>query len=181
MLLAARRVGSNGLVIALELVPETFQTLLENIRANMISNVIALPLAAWSTSAMLNVAYAILNIHNKEDIGMKANMRVFEIPGAGGVEITDNSNIVSQYFNVGKEIITYYDLNDLIEKINVILRSEPEQLCDIARNGHLRVVQEHTYKHRAQMLAQTLGLRRKKNKGRIIGIRTKYLKVLDIR
>ncbi|WP_165488010.1 FkbM family methyltransferase [Aeropyrum pernix] len=52
-LLAVEKVGPKGLVIALEPVPETFQTLIENIRANKVTNIIALPLVAWSTSATL--------------------------------------------------------------------------------------------------------------------------------
>jgi hypothetical protein len=41
-LLAAKKVGADGLVIALEPIPETFQTLRENIEVNRVNNVVAL-------------------------------------------------------------------------------------------------------------------------------------------
>jgi FkbM family methyltransferase len=47
---AARMVGMGGLVIAVEPHPENYRVLLDNIKLNALRNVIALNLAAWSTS-----------------------------------------------------------------------------------------------------------------------------------
>lgn len=53
-LLASKKIGVNGLIIALEPVPETFQVLMENIKVNRLNNVIALPLAAWNTYTVVD-------------------------------------------------------------------------------------------------------------------------------
>ena len=117
---------------------------------------------------MNQVVYGVINIHNKEDIGVKANMRVFEIPGAGGVEITDNPEVVSHYYTPGKELLTYSDLDELVELLRDLRKGSPEELCYIAKNGYNRTLREHTYKHRASLVLQAVGIRPGKDRGSII-------------
>jgi len=52
-LLASRKVGPRGIVVAIEPVPENYFALIENIRRNKINNIVALPIAAWSTTTTL--------------------------------------------------------------------------------------------------------------------------------
>jgi len=54
-LLGSKLVGSEGFVIALEPVPETYATLRENLRSNNVINVVALPIAAWSSNCVLEI------------------------------------------------------------------------------------------------------------------------------
>lgn len=54
-LLASKLVGPQGLVIALEPVPENFATLHSNIKENNINNVIALPLACGKTNRPIEI------------------------------------------------------------------------------------------------------------------------------
>jgi FkbM family methyltransferase len=54
-LLGSKLVGSEGFVIALEPVPETYASLRENLRSNGVANVVALPLAAWSSNNVLEI------------------------------------------------------------------------------------------------------------------------------
>jgi FkbM family methyltransferase len=53
--LGSKLVGSEGFVIALEPVPETYASLRENLRSNGVANVVALPLAAWSSNNVLEI------------------------------------------------------------------------------------------------------------------------------
>jgi len=70
--------------------------------------------------------------------------RDFEIPGCGGFMITSHMEDLSEYFSIGKEIITYNSISDLIEKIKYYLTHDDERE-EIRRNGYLRVLNEHTY------------------------------------
>jgi len=54
-ILAAKRVGSEGLVIAVEPHPENYRTLIENIKLNSLNNVIALNIAAWKEEGILKL------------------------------------------------------------------------------------------------------------------------------
>ena len=51
-LLASKRVGSEG-VVALEPIPENYKVLIENIKRSRVNNVIALLIAAWNISTIL--------------------------------------------------------------------------------------------------------------------------------
>lgn len=52
-LLASKRVGSEGVVVALEPVTENYMVLVENVGRIGVDNVIALPIAAWSKITLL--------------------------------------------------------------------------------------------------------------------------------
>jgi len=51
----ARRVGKNGVVVAIEPHPFTFQTLVRNINLNHVTNVLALNVAAWNGESHLKL------------------------------------------------------------------------------------------------------------------------------
>ena len=77
--------------------------------------------------------------------------RVFEVPGAGGVLLTQTVNGLSDYFRVGDEIDTFDRLDDLAAKITAYL-SNPAARDRMAIAGHRRIVAEHTYDHRFRNL-----------------------------
>ena len=54
-LLSSKLVGPEGRVVSIEPVPETFKTLLKNIKINRASNIIAAPKAAWNYSTKLKI------------------------------------------------------------------------------------------------------------------------------
>ena len=63
-----------------------------------------------------------------------ANMRVFETTGVGTLLFTDNKNNSSQFFENDKEIITYVNFNDAIDKLNYLLKNK-NVIESIARAG----------------------------------------------
>jgi spore maturation protein CgeB len=73
--------------------------------------------------------------------------RNFEIPGAGGFLLTSHADNLEEYFVPGKEIATFQNIEDLIEKIGYYLAHDDER--ERIRNaGHERALREHTYEHR---------------------------------
>jgi len=121
--------------------------------------------------ALNRVAYVVLNIHNRSDIGAKANMRVFEVPGAGGVEATDNHPVVSRYFSPGRELFTYSDVEELSRLLRELLGWDPQELCIVAERAYNRARREHSYRSRAHRVLQVAGLSPGEGRGRVVSIR----------
>lgn len=64
---------------------------------------------------------------------------------------------LASYYEFGKEIETYSDVKELIEKIRYYLLHEEERER-IAAAGHKRAVDEHSYKQRFVNIFQRMGL-----------------------
>ena len=93
------------------------------------------------------------NIHYPEQI----KARNFEVPGCGGFLFTGVAEDLENYYEIGKEIICFEDVNDLVEKALYYLQNEDERLT-IAQEGYQRTLSEHTYSHRFTDIFQRLGL-----------------------
>ena len=70
--------------------------------------------------------------------------RVFEVPGAGGFLMTEYAENLNQFYHLGKEIVVFDGITDLVDKINYFL-VRPEERDRIAMAGHIRTRNEHTY------------------------------------
>jgi spore maturation protein CgeB len=84
-----------------------------------------------------------LNYHNNHTGDCACNMRLFEATGVGCALLTDYKNDLKDYFEEGKEVLTFKSVDDLIEKIN-FLTSNPNQAKEIGTNAQKRVLKEHT-------------------------------------
>ncbi|UCB45751.1 MAG: glycosyltransferase [Spirochaetota bacterium] len=73
--------------------------------------------------------------------------RDFEAPGCGCLLLTKDSEEISNYFETGKEIVTYEDAEDAARKAEYYLKHE-EQRVRIAQNGFERVLRDHTMEKR---------------------------------
>lgn len=83
------------------------------------------------------------------------NMRMFEATGMGALLITDYKNNMSEFFEDGKEVVTYKSSADLISKVKKYLNDDVAR-TKIARNGQLRTIKDHTYTVRMKELDQIL-------------------------
>jgi len=83
--------------------------------------------------------------------------RNFEVPGCGGFLLTGQAEDLGSYYEIGKEIICFDDVDDLVDKVRHYLRHEDEREA-IARAGYDRTLREHTYVHRFTEIFQQLGL-----------------------
>jgi len=79
--------------------------------------------------------------------------RVFEVPGAGGLLMTEQAEHLDDYFHPGEEIVEFDSLDALVEGIRTLL-AEPGRRDAIARAGHARCRREHSYEARFTDLLQ---------------------------
>jgi len=85
------------------------------------------------------------------------NKRTFEIPACGGFQITSHREAINELFEIGKEIVTYTDFNDLKAKINYYLDPTNEtERQQIIEAGQRRVLSEHTYEKRLKQLLEII-------------------------
>lgn len=83
------------------------------------------------------------------------NMRLYEATGVGTMLLTDEKSNLSELFEPGREVETYADEDELVEKIAHYLGHDGERRA-IARAGQERTLREHDYGHRMQELAALL-------------------------
>ena len=69
-------------------------------------------------------------------------LRVFDILGSDGFLITNYQPELLEYFENGKDLVVYEDLNHLVELCGYYLEHEDERI-EIAKNGHETVKKYH--------------------------------------
>ena len=111
-------------------------------------------LCNWELPKLYNTSKINLNMTNAT-ILEGFPMRVFEVPGFGGFLLTDYRPMLGEFFEIGKEVVCYMDIEDLRGKIKYYL-AHPDERKEIARRGQERVLKEHTYRHRMQKLIDTM-------------------------
>lgn len=83
--------------------------------------------------------------------------RNFEIPGYGGFLMTSDVSHLGEYFEVGKEIVCFTKINDLVEKIRYYLTHENERET-IRLAGQKRTLRDHAYEMRFNTIFKMIGL-----------------------
>jgi hypothetical protein len=83
--------------------------------------------------------------------------RDFEVPMSGGLYLTEQHEELESVYEVGKEIVTYSGIDDLIARIRWLL-SNPEEAERIRRAGRERSLREHTWEMRFEKIFGLLGL-----------------------
>lgn len=107
------------------------------------------------TNRVFNETRVNLNIHNWFGTGSAMNLRLFEVPAAGGFLLTDWVEEIDDYFEEGKDLVCWRDPEELPALIDHYL-ANPAERARIAANGHARVVAEHSYLQRARNLLEHL-------------------------
>ena len=88
--------------------------------------------------------------------GQQIKARVFEVPAAGGMLLTETAPHLEDYFAIDTEVAQFCDDAELFSKIRDLL-AEPELRNTLALAAHERVVREHTYERRMSALLERLG------------------------
>jgi len=83
--------------------------------------------------------------------------RDFEVPMSGGLYLTQDNPELSLVYEVGKEIVTYRNEKECVEKIRYLL-NYPEIAADIREAGRQRVLRDHTWGKRFEQLFNLAGL-----------------------
>ena len=96
-------------------------------------------------------AHIVFNFSPMNDI----NMRFFEAMGSGALFLTNKiyENGIDDIFNENDEFLVYENTDDLMKKINSLLKNTSE-LNRIATNGKNKVLANHTYRERAREIIE---------------------------
>lgn len=86
--------------------------------------------------------------------------RTFEVPGCGGMLLTEMTDRIDDFYLPDKEIAVFRDIDELAEKIQWLL-GHPEERDAIAQAGYERTEREHTYEHRFRQVLDEALVRRK--------------------
>jgi spore maturation protein CgeB len=84
---------------------------------------------------------------------MKA--RNFEIPLAGGFQLTNYVPCLERYLKVGEEVAVYSTPEECAGQIRYYLAQTEERIA-IAEAGHSRTLAEHTYQHRLNAILSAI-------------------------
>ncbi|MBP2675073.1 MAG: hypothetical protein H6Q84_1913, partial [Deltaproteobacteria bacterium] len=83
------------------------------------------------------------------------NQRVFDVPACGAFLLTDHQASVESLFEVGEEVITYRDMDEIVDLTRFYLRNHAAREA-VAAKGRSRVLREHTYRHRVDTIVRRL-------------------------
>ena len=83
--------------------------------------------------------------------GLQIKARVFEVPAAGGVLLTEAAPHLQRYFEPGREIEVFRDDDELLARVRALL-ADPARRDAMAVAGHARVANGHTYEERMRGL-----------------------------
>ena len=97
---------------------------------------------------MIKSCPVVFNAHG-DYAGEASNMRMFEVCGIGSLLLTDHKDNIGDFFEPGKEVLTYKSSEELIDKARWALNN-PHQARVIAKAGHERIFKEHLVKHRVK-------------------------------
>ena len=87
----------------------------------------------------------------------ESHERVFSALAAGSVALTSTSEFYRRAFSENEIVFFDWQETNLNEKCHSILANE-SHLQDIAKNGQLRFLNEHTWRHRARSVLKVFGL-----------------------
>ncbi|WP_310829676.1 CgeB family protein [Paenibacillus pedocola] len=104
-----------------------------------------------------NGSTIVLNIHrpsdekyNKNRMGIMAksiNNRTFDAASCEAFQLIDAKEELGNHFEDGKEMVSFIDKNDLLEKVHYYIAHDEERK-QIARQARQRVLTSHTFQHR---------------------------------
>ncbi|RMG03042.1 MAG: hypothetical protein D6726_06375 [Nitrospirae bacterium] len=105
--------------------------------------------AAFYRSVMVN-----FNATNMQ-MPTAVNQRVFDVPACGAFLLTDHQKAIEELFDVGKEVVTYKEPEEVPDLLRYYLR-HPAERERIALAARKRVLSEHTYVHRIDNMLKAM-------------------------
>ncbi|QWE08965.1 glycosyltransferase [Polynucleobacter ibericus] len=101
-----------------------------------------------------------INVHNRGDYTV-GGYRLFDLPANGVMQISDGGPYLNTFFEVGKEIESYRNTDELIDKIKYYLEHDAERQ-QIAQNGFRRVELDYRIAHLLQKAGEIIRARMEK-------------------
>jgi hypothetical protein len=115
---------------------------------------------AWGLDMfrLLHSSRIVLNRHIGAARHYANNMRLYEATGVGSLLLTDDKTNLAELFEPGREVVTYANADELVERARHYLEHE-DQRREVAAAGQARTLAEHSYERRMEELAAILGSR----------------------
>lgn len=113
--------------------------------------------ASWDLRYLISSPRALANRIRTGKTVEQLKARTFEINACGGFQLSYYIDGIANCFDINKEIVVYADPDDLIDQIRFYIK-RPKIRDSIAKAGHQRVLNDHTYTQRFDELFQRLGL-----------------------
>jgi spore maturation protein CgeB len=113
------------------------------------------------TVKIFNASKININLHSStyhkgiNPFGDFVNPRTFEIAGCGAFQLVDSRSELTDFFEIGKELVVFKTFEDLKEKITYYLKN-PVERERIAEQAMQRVMKEHTYEKRMHQMLEYL-------------------------
>lgn len=87
------------------------------------------------------------------------NLRNFEIPMSGGLEIAMYTDELASYFEDGKEIVLAHTKEELVEKAKFYIKEENQDLrYNMKMNARRRAINDHTWFNRFEKIFNEFGV-----------------------
>lgn len=83
--------------------------------------------------------------------------RNFEVPGTGGFLLTQHAAHLEDYYEPGREVVSFHSTEEMIEKVRYYLTHDAERTA-IAEAGYQRTLSSHTYQRRFNDIFAQIGL-----------------------
>jgi hypothetical protein len=93
-----------------------------------------------------------------------SSCRPFELASAGAAIVANPYNGLERWFEPGSELLIVEDAEQATQAYRDLL-ADPGQAEEMGRRARERVLDEHTYRHRARQLLELLGLREEAHVG----------------
>jgi spore maturation protein CgeB len=103
------------------------------------------------TNEVYNSARINLNVHTWFGQGSGMNLRLFEVPAAGGFLLTDWVAEIDGAYRQDEHLVCWRTVEELREKVTYYLAHEDERRA-IAARGREHFLRHHTYAARARDL-----------------------------
>jgi spore maturation protein CgeB len=93
-----------------------------------------------------------------------SSCRPFELASAGAAIVASPYAGIERWFEPGSELLVVHDAAEAVEAYRDLL-ADPAQAEELGRRARERVLDEHTYRHRARRLLELVGLRERARVG----------------
>jgi len=103
-----------------------------------------------NVNLLYNQSKVVLN-HHIDMNGEAVNCRLFDIAGAGALQLVENRKMRPETFRPGEEVVTYASVEELKAKADYFVKN-PVEAQKIANAAALRARAEHTYFHRSRRI-----------------------------
>jgi spore maturation protein CgeB len=111
-----------------------------------------------SSRSRVNLGFSACgNTHLEKNRILQIRLRDFEVPMSGGFYMVEFQEELKEFYEIGKEIVCYYDRKDLADKIKYYLQHDSERE-NIRQAGMRRARNEHTWQNRFKEVFRQIGL-----------------------